>query len=215
MAEESSFFNSVNGDRKYDMEQFATYFKQFLSTGIFHKDNTPFLKVKKGTGLQTILETGSAYIEGFMYKNTEDITFSHDAADVTNPRIDRIVLKLDRGVNARSIKAVVKKGTPATNPLPPALQRDEIVYELSLAQVTINATATTVSSVTDERLNESVAGLVDSLITIPTDEFQAQWDSFMTSIQEGAPALGGMTISVQAAEPSSPNTKDIWIDTDA
>jgi hypothetical protein len=235
MAEESSFFNSVNGDRQYDMEQFATYFKQFLSTGIFHKDNVPYLKVKKGAGLQTILETGSAYVEGFMYRNTEEITFSHDAADATNPRIDRIILRLDRGVNARNIKAMIKKGTPATNPLPPALQRDDIVYELSLAQARINAGSTSISTLTDERLNESVAGLVNSLITIPTDEFQqqwnsyfngvveetnqniednqAEWDNWFSGIQEGNPAMGGMKISVNSTEPTSPVLNDIWIDT--
>jgi hypothetical protein len=235
MAEESSFFNSVNGDRKYDMEQFATYFKQFLSTGVFHKDKIPRLKVTKESGLQTVLEPGSSYMEGFMYRNTADITFTHDAADATNPRIDRIVLRLDRGVNVRSITAQVKKGTPATNPVPPSLQRDDIVYEISLAQVKINAGATTIASVTDERFDPSVAGLVSSLITIPTEDFQQQWDTFFNDIsaeanrnmadnqaeweswfsgvQEGNPAMGGMTFYTGIEPPTNPVVNDRWLDT--
>lgn len=239
--EESSFFNSVSGDRQYDMEQFATYFKQFLSSGIYHKDNVPALLVRHVSGLQTKLEPGSAYLEGFMYRNIEEKTFSHDAADATNPRIDRIVLRLDRNVNVRAINAAIKKGTPATSPQPPALQRDDLVYEISLAQVRINAGSL---AVTDERLNPSVAGLVSSLITVPTDGFIAEWNTFMANsesersawltelnqmksgyetewetwfatIQGGTPVMGGMNIYVQSTVPTSPLNNDIWIDTNA
>lgn len=213
MAEESSFFNSVAGDRQYDMEAFASYFKQFLSTGLYHKDKQPALRVIHVTGLQTKLEPGSAFLEGFMYRNTTEKTFSHTAANATNPRIDRIVVRLDRGLNARDIKAVIKAGTPATNPQPPALTRNDIVYEISLAQVRINAGATTIASVTDERLNQSVAGLVSSLITIPTEQFEEQWNQWFSGIQQGAPAMGGMTITISNTTPVSPTLNDIWIDT--
>lgn len=179
MAEQSSFFNSVNGDRKYDMEQFAAYFKQFLSNGIFHGNHEPSLQVSYGEGVQVKIDIGSAYIEGFMYQNTAPFLLSHEASDLTNSRIDRIVLRLDRGVNARNIKAYVKKGLPASNPQPPSLQRDEVIFEISLAQVRIDAGKTEISSVTDERLNPLVAGLVNSLITVPTDQFLEQWQDWM------------------------------------
>jgi hypothetical protein len=207
MAELSSFFNSVNGDRQYDAEQFAEYFRQFLTSGLYHKNNQPSLKVRQGTGLQTILESGSAFIEGYMYRNTDDIVFTHDAADVTNPRIDRIILRLDRSANARYIKAFVKKGVPSSNPQPPTLQRDSIVYEISLAQVRINAGATTISSITDERLNPDVAGLVSSLITVPTDIFQQQWENWFNGIQNQI----GVRILTGSAEPTNVVAGDVWL----
>jgi len=209
MAEFSSFFNSVNSDRRYDAEQFAEYFQQFLTSGVYHKNNVPSLKVRQGTGLQTILEPGSAFIEGYMYRNTADIVFAHDTADATNPRIDRIVLRLDRSVNARYIKAFVKKGVPAINPQPPTLQRDSIIYEISLAQVKINAGATSITSVTDERFNPSVAGLVSSLITVPTDEFQRQWESWFNGIQNQI----GVRLLAGSNEPSGAVAGDIWLKT--
>lgn len=207
MAEESSFFNSVNGDRRYDMEQFALYFKQFLSSGLYHTDNKPGLLVSLISELQTKLEPGSAYLEGFMYRNTADITFTHDVADVTNPRIDRIILRLDRNMNTRNIKAFVKKGTPATSPQPPSLQRDSIVYEISLAQVRIDAGKTTITSIKDERLNQDAAGLVSSLITIPTEQFQAAWDNWFNGIknQIGARLLYGSN------EPAGAVAGDVWL----
>jgi hypothetical protein len=224
MAEEYSFFNSVNGDRRYDMEQFATYFKQFLSNGIYHTNNVPALRVSHVSGMQTKLEPGSAYIEGFMYRNTEDIIFTHEAADPTNTRIDRIVLRLDRSLNARYIKAFVKKGTPATNPQPPVLQRDDIVYEISLAQVRIEAGKTTISSVTDERLDPNVAGLVSSLITVPTEQFLDEWNAWMAEMNEkkedyqvaweswfnGIQNQIGVRLLTGSNEPTDAVAGDIW-----
>lgn len=195
------------------MEQFALYFKQFLTSGLYHKNNVPSLKVSALTGLQTKLEPGSAYLEGFMYSNTADITLTHSAADTTNPRIDRVVIRLDRGLDKRSINAFIKTGVPATSPVPPSLQRDNVIYEISVAQVRVNAGATTISSVTDERLNESVAGLVSSLITVPTDKFQAEWDAWFTGVKAENPAMGGMLITVGNTQPTAPTTNDIWIDT--
>lgn len=224
MAEEFSFFNDVNGDREYDMEAFATYFKQFLSNGLYHTNNVPALKVSHVSGLQSKMEPGSAYLEGFMYRNTEDLVFSHEVADVTNARIDRIILRLDRNVNARYIKAFVKKGTPATNPQPPALTRNDIVYEISLAQVRINAGATNIASVTDERLNPTVAGLVSSLITIPTEQFLEQWNTFMAEMERnqtdyrrawdawfaGIQNEIGVRILIGVDEPEGAIPGDIW-----
>ncbi|MFS1511758.1 hypothetical protein VQL36_04875 [Chengkuizengella sp. SCS-71B] len=207
MAEKSSFFNSVDGDRQYDMEVFATYFKQFLTSGLYHQNHQPSLGITHVSGLQTKLETGSAYLEGFMYENTEEMVFIHDAADATNPRIDRIVLKLDRDINAREIKAGIKKGVPATTPLPPILQRDDIVYEMSLAQIKINAGETTIHSITDERFNEEVCGLVSSLITVPTDELQRQWNEWFSGVQNEI----GARILIGDNEPQNAITGDIWI----
>ncbi|WP_306009338.1 hypothetical protein [Bacillus sp. MMSF_3328] len=231
MAEESSFFNSVNGDRQYDMEQFALYFKQFLSNGLYHTNSLPALLVRPDSGMATLLESGSAYIEGFMYRNTEEIRFTHDPADVTNPRIDRIVLRLDKNLNARHIKAFIKKGTPGTIPIPPTLQRDETVYEISLAQVKIDAGKSQVTSVIDERLNPEVAGLVSSLITVPTEQFveewnrwmvdmnlkkenyQREWESWFQGIQVQNPAMGGITFYTGKSAPSIPALNDRWLDT--
>jgi len=182
VAEEYSFFNDVGGDREYDMEAFALYFKQFLSNGLYHTNNAPALLVTNVSGLQTKIDSGSAYIEGFMYRNTEVIVLNHEPADVTNTRLDRIVLRLDRNVNARYIKAFIKKGTPSLNPQPPSLQRDDIVHEISLAQVRINVGSTTISSIKDERLDPIVAGLVSSLITVPTDGFIQEWNTFMAEM---------------------------------
>lgn len=200
------------------MEQFALYFKQFISNGVYHTDNVPALNIVASTGLNSKISSGSAYIEGFMYNNTSDLILTHDVADATNPRIDRIVLRLDRSVNGRYIKAFVKKGTPATNPQPPALQRDSIIHEISLAQVRVNAGATTIASVTDERFDKSVAGLVTSLITIPIEDFQQEWDAWLAGRQSqwdtwfnSRQNQIGVKLTTGTVEPTGVATGDVWL----
>lgn len=213
MTEKSFPFDSVSGDRLYNADDHAWYLRRVLSNGVIHANDSPTLRVKKGTGLQSILEIGGSIIDGYAYENTSEITLTHDAANATNPRIDRVILRLDKTVDNRHIKAFVVKGTAATNPVPPALTRNSYVHEISLAQIRINAGSAIINEITDERLNQSVCGIVASLISVPTEQFEAEWDAWFSGIQSEAPALGGMTIFVQGTAPNNPKNKDIWVDT--
>ncbi len=183
MTEKSRFFNSTPEDeRRYQAEEFAEYFNQFLSNGLFHQDLVPELEVKsEGTDMQVYVEPGSAWIEGYMYINDANLYLEHDTAEATDDRIDRVVLRLDLATEYRNIRAYVLKGTPASpgNAEPPALTRDDWQYELSLAQVLIPADTGTIdpNNITDEREDEEVCGLVTSLISPDIDApTQAEFD---------------------------------------
>ncbi|MGG2988743.1 pyocin knob domain-containing protein [Geobacillus stearothermophilus] len=188
MAEISKFFNSAPGDtRTYQASDFADYFGSVLSTGLLHTDNTPALEVKcDGNDLRTYVTPGKAIMQGYLYENTSNLYLEHALPEPTLDRIDRIVLRLDKRNQSRYIKLFVKQGTPSANPVPPDLQRDDFIYELSLAQIRVRANTSTLNpaDLIDERLDENLCGLVHSLISIPTSQFQAQWDAFMASVQD-------------------------------
>lgn len=213
MAEEFFMFDSVDGDREVTAADFAKYYKELLTNGVFYRNNLPSLKVSKGTGLISNVDIGAAFIEGQLYRNKVPKELVHATGNPSFPRIDRVVVRLNRNIANRDIRTFVKPGIPATTPLAPALERNDLIYELSLAQVRVNAGTTAIGTVIDERLDQSLCGIVSSLVQPPTDVYQAEWDAFISSIQLEAPALGGMTISVQTAAPTSPKNKDIWIDT--
>ena len=65
MAEKSSFFTSLNGDRKYKASDFAEYFGTFISNSVFPNPNT---------NLQVIANGDTFYIYEqfifFRYKNS-------------------------------------------------------------------------------------------------------------------------------------------------
>jgi hypothetical protein len=185
MAEISKFFNSAPGDpRTYQASDFADYFGSILSTGLLHTDNIPALEVKcDGNDLRTYVTPGKAIIQGYLYENTSNLYLDHALPEPALDRIDRIVLRLDKRNQSRFIKLFVKQGVPSSNPVPPDLQRDDFIYELSLAQIRVRANTSTLNpaDLIDERLDENLCGLVHSLISIPTSQFQAQWDLYFNA----------------------------------
>lgn len=188
MAEIFKFFNSAPGDERWHYaSDFADYFGDVLSSGLIHKDNVPGMQVTVvANSLKTKVATGQGLIKGYSYQNTTALELTHDITEVGLNRIDRIVLRLDLRNANRYIKLFVKKGTEAVTPVAPALQRDNYIYELSLAQVKITSNSTIISplSLVDERLKEDLCGVVYSLISVPTSVFQQQWD-YWFSAQKG------------------------------
>lgn len=162
--EKSGFFNSSDGDRVYDAADFAAYFGNLVSNGIFYATATN-LQVSPETGLSVNVAAGSAWINGYRYENTDALNMTLTTANGSNPRIDRIVVRLN--MISRSIRLAVVTGTPAAAPVAPALTRTSDIYELGIADVLIPTAATSVPSnnITDTRLNAGLCGTVNSLVT--------------------------------------------------
>ncbi|MED4017003.1 hypothetical protein [Sutcliffiella cohnii] len=153
--EKYSFFDSIVDDvRFYNADDYANYFRQFLSTGVYkHEDSTNLSVTASGNGMTTTLNIGSAFIEGYLYQNTESLELTHDAAEATTDRIDTIVLRLDKSADNRYIRAFVKKGTPSINPVAPNLTETSLVKEIRIVDVLIVAGKSFIeqSQVTDKR----------------------------------------------------------------
>lgn len=196
--EYSSFFNSVNDDREYEAKDFAEYFKSVLTNGVFPSPSNN-LQVNAVSGFQVKVLSGKAFIEGYQYYNDEDLLLNIDLPDGALHRLDLIVLQLN--LDERKVSVKLKKGTPAINPIVPTLTRNDVVYELGLAQVRINANVTQIlpSNITDLRPDSSKCGFVNSLISVDTttmfQEYQHYldetitekeefWDNWITSLQE-------------------------------
>ncbi|WMJ89261.1 hypothetical protein [Anaerocolumna sp. MB42-C2] len=162
--EKSGFFNSSSGDRIYNATDFAAYFGSLVSNGIFYV-NTTNLQVTPTTGMTVSIAAGSAWINGYRYENTEALNKTLTTANGSYPRIDRIVIRWS--LLNRSITAVVLTGTAAVTPTAPALTRNAEVYELCLAEILVPqaATSITTGNITDTRLNSSLCGTVNSLVT--------------------------------------------------
>lgn len=155
MAEKGYFFNSIEGDpREYDASDFANYFSKFIPTGVFNTGQGLYVSAD-GTSLNTTVGTGAAFIDGYMYENTEPKQLEHDIADPNYDRIDLVVIRLDNNYGVRNVFATVKQGTPSPNPTPPSLMDDGYIKELALAEVRIRAGQSTISQsqITDKRGN--------------------------------------------------------------
>lgn len=108
---------------------------------------TEFQVYADSSGRQVKVRIGRAMLFGHPGSNTSEKVVAIDTADATNPRIDLVVLRLDRSAN--EIILAVKVGTPAVTPAVPGLtQTSDGVYEIALAEVDVAAGATNLAAAT-------------------------------------------------------------------
>lgn len=163
MALQSGFFNSIDGDRAKDAGFFGRYFASFIGNGVFPNPSNNF-QVFANNDMTITIRKGNAWINGVYCYDDFDYTASLDIADGVLNRIDRVVLRLD--VIDREIKLLVKKGTFASSPVAPTLQRDSDAYELGIADIRVNkgVTRITQANITDTRYNKSLCGIVHGVV---------------------------------------------------
>ena len=153
MAVTYGYFNSVNGDRKYNADQMSEYFEGIINEGVCQHIGGG-LAVTAGTGMAVSVASGKAFIGQKWIVNDSALTLSITAA-ADQARIDAVVLR--RNNTTRSCEIVVKNGTPSASPSAPSMTRTDSTYEMALAYVNVAAGATSVT-VTDKRADTTVCG---------------------------------------------------------
>lgn len=170
-------FNSTNGDRKYNADDIAAERAVYFSDGIIVYGGNVIgteLQVEAVTGMTVKVKYGMANIKGRTIKieapdeGETEVVLS--TADLTNPRIDRIVLEMNLTDPVRDIVIKAIAGTPAASPVAPALTRTAEIWQLSLAQIAVTANSSTIGEITDDRSDNAVCGIsnVSVGITPPT-----------------------------------------------
>lgn len=162
--EESRFFDSVEQDKEYYADDFAEYFRMFLTSGVWEMGEN--LNVRPGNGLSVTIGYGAGMIQGYGYwlkDNGEGLLQKNFQPAASQPRIDRVVLQLNTSLAARKVSIEIKTGAAAAEPVAPELTRSGNIYELSLAQVRIEAGALSLSGdkIVDERADEELCGIVE------------------------------------------------------
>lgn len=194
MAERSGFFNAIytNGayDRKYNANDYSDNLAVIISNGVLRSEDDD-LRVT-ASGMSCTVGAGRAWIRGRYYHNDADRTFAAVTAPAGGSRWDRIMLRLDTDVSARSIKLRYVQGVAAENPEKPAPERTDSVFELVLADVFVGTNASAVS-VTDTRDDPSVCGWVYS--TSGDDSFFTSLDNrFSAWFAEKRDTLASVTL---------------------
>lgn len=167
-------WDSKNKDRRYYADDWARYFAQFISNGVYAFTATN-MQVQANGGRTVKIAVGSCFINGRAgYAEGDDVLTLDFGGG--GSRIDRIVARLD--VPNREIQPYVIKGEVAETPTAPDIIRDGTYYDICLAEITVpaNATEITQADITDVRGNNEVCGFVTGLIKqIDTADFFAQF----------------------------------------
>ena len=147
-------------DRTYTATLLSRIAGKCLSNGVVPGDlNELRITVADPSAMKIVVSTGTAIINGRFCENDTAFPLNITAANASNPRIDRVVVRLSAVTN-RTIDIVVKAGTPASSPAAPALTRTSDVYEVSLASIAVGAGVSSIitANITDERGDPSVCG---------------------------------------------------------
>lgn len=175
----------MEDDRLYEAEIFRKYFAKFLSNGVYYGHYNNYgengMKVTVDTGLTIKVAKGAGIINGVDYELEEDTLFVLDRP-TTGDRVDRVVVKVDNTLAVRETQLYIKEGNGAT---PASLQRDDNIYEICIAEVTVKSTSNlTEEDITDTRIDNDLCGIVNSLISVDGQELYEQFQDYIDTVTE-------------------------------
>lgn len=204
--EHCGFFN---GEQEYGQDEFNRYFDNIYQSGIsINDDGSLAFRIYSDEPNKIKIEPGFSIIKGFYLFNDSLKTLSINK-DSNFDRIDRIVIRLNLSTKIVSIER--KEGIAASNPVPPNLQRDNLIWELSLAQVRINSNSNIY--ITDERFRQNLCGAIRpknfTEFNDMLSEFQKEFDIWFNSQQ----AKGWRKVFIQPNIPEGSVAGSIWIQT--
>lgn len=173
-------------DRVYLAAQFAAYFASFIGNGVYAEHSNQLQVVAMPTPqMQVGVEKGQGWINGYWYENTDTMYLPIEVADGVLNRIDSIVLRL--GFAERNMWLMVKKGTPAVNPIAPEVTRTADYYDLQLATISIPASSIkiTQAQIQDTRMNQDVCGWVTGVVKqLDTTTLFNQFETYFQEFKE-------------------------------
>lgn len=192
MAITSGFFNSLNGDRKYDARQMGEMFDGLIEDGVFMSIGDA-LKTVPSSGMTVAVGTGRAWFLHTWTKNDSDHLITVSAAESVLNRIDTIVLDIDNTEATRDNDIVLVKGTPSSNPQRPSLIDTDDHKQIPLADILVPAGSTqlTATNITNIVGTSECPYVTGPLSIIQNDDILEAWqEEFDTWFEDVKGTLG-------------------------
>lgn len=176
MAITYGFFNSVNGDRKYNADQMSEYFKGLISNGVYESVGGALL-VTAGSGMNVTVASGRGVINCKWINNDAPITVPITQAHALLNRWTAVVLALD--ITNRTMAITTIDGLSSSSPRKPNMINTATMVTICLAYVYVGAGVTSISqaNITDMR-GSNLCGWVTGLIQqVDTSQLFLQWQT--------------------------------------
>lgn len=176
MSVSSGFFNSLNGDRKYNAAQMSAIFDGLIIDGVFASIGTAFA-VKAAGGLTVNVGVGEAWFDRTWTVNDSILPMTAPEAEVLLDRIDAVVLEVNgmESVRENTIKFV--KGNPSSAPSRPTLTNEGNVHQYPLCYIyrKYGTAVINQADITPMVGTESTPFVTGILQTISLDELLGKW----------------------------------------
>lgn len=176
MAVTYGFYNSSNGDRKYNALQFSRLFEGIIRDGVFSTVGGS-LMVVAASNLTVNISPGRAWFNNTWTNNDALLPLTLDPAEAILNRYDAVVLEVAPDERENRFKIV--KGTPATTPAKPTMIKTGGIYQYPLAYIYVGKG---VGSISQANISNAVGTTECPFITgalqqVTTNDIIAQWES--------------------------------------
>lgn len=178
------FWNSDNGDRKYNADSFERWLRKFFTSGVFEGD----LQVLASSGMTVMVQTGYANLFGKvgLFETVSSITL--DTPNSRYPRIDTIVVERDdtnRIIQVKNVTGAYSGDNP--QPTTPTWDETSGIYQLVLAQIYVGAGVSeiTQADITDTRTDTTICGYITGTVQeMDFSQFAAQFESYFEQFED-------------------------------
>lgn len=176
MSVSSGFFNSLNGDRKYNAAQMSAIFDGLIIDGVFASIGTAFT-VKAVGGLTVNVGVGKAWFDHTWTVNDSILPMTAPEAEVLLDRIDAVVLEVNGTESVRENTIKFVKGNPSSAPSRPILTNEGNVHQYPLCYIyrKYGTAVINQADITPMVGTESTPFVTGILQTISLDELLGKW----------------------------------------
>lgn len=193
------FYDSLNGDRKYNARQLASIFDGVISDGVFATYGGHFL-VSAVSGMSIKVASGRAWLNHTWTLNDVDYPLTVDTAEVVTNRIDTVIIEVDESQDKRQNQIKILKGSDADTPSAPTLTNNSTLHQYALADIYVGAGVTeiTTANITN-RIGTGtlpwVTGLIDTIdVTALTAQWNAQVNVLLDQLRRDIEQVASMVI---------------------
>jgi hypothetical protein len=187
MAFRCGFFTSINGDRKYGVDDIQKLITNVISQGVVADDKySDGLQVQAQEGLKLVVKKGCGLFFNKWCELDSDMIFTVPTPDVIATRVDSIVIRIDISDDVRAGFLDYKIGESNTAP---ELLDTSTVKEFRLANITVAPNTLTISQANIEDARpSSECGFVTNLlqnsdISATYSQWQTQFIEWFENLQ--------------------------------
>lgn len=177
MAFTFGFYNSLNGDRKYDAEQVSRIFDGLIKDGVYDTVGEMFM-VTPVSGMNISVGSGRAWFNHTWNDNDSSLPLTVTPSDISLNRYDTVVIEVNTNTSVRANSIKIVSGTPSSSPQKPTLTNDGGIYQHALAHILVEAgtssiTASKIQNVVGTSECPFVTGIIE---TASIDALFQQWN---------------------------------------
>lgn len=178
MSVTSGFYNSLNGDRRYNAEQMSALFDTIINDGVFANVGTAFAVTAAGK-MKVNIGIGRAWFNSTWLYNDAVASLTVNTSEVLLDRYDAVVLEINHTESVRAGDIKMVKGTPSSEPQFPTMTNETEVHQYPLAYIYVKAGVTEITQADiTNKVGTSDCPFITGILQVQNiDNIVAQWMS--------------------------------------